>query len=49
MNRTTILQVALTATAVAAIASHARADVIADWNGKAGEIVVESKLGTPQP
>ena len=47
MTRTTTLRTALTAVALAAIASHARADVITDWNTKAGEIVVESKLGTP--
>ena len=29
------------------IASAAKADVITDWNIKAGEIVTESKLGTP--
>ena len=47
MTRTTTLRTALTAVALAAIASHARADVITDWNTKAGEIVVEAKFGTP--
>jgi hypothetical protein len=27
--------------------SQARADVITDWNVKAGEIVTEAKIGTP--
>jgi uncharacterized membrane protein len=46
MTRTT-LRAALSAIALAAIGLQARADVITDWNSKAGEIVVESKLGTP--
>ena len=32
---------------LAAAATHVRADVISDWNVKAGEILVEAKLGTP--
>jgi hypothetical protein len=37
----------LTATALAACALHVRADVVTDWNLKAGEFVGEAKLGTP--
>jgi len=47
MTRTSILRAALAAVALAAIAVQTRADVITDWNTKAGEILVESKLGTP--
>ena len=32
---------------LAGLAFNAHADVITDWNIKAGEIIVESKLGTP--
>ena len=38
---------ALAALALAACVIDAKADVITDWNAKAGELVVESKLGTP--
>ncbi|MCW5658308.1 MAG: vanadium-dependent haloperoxidase [Burkholderiaceae bacterium] len=37
----------LAATALAAAALHVRADVVTDWNQKAGELVGEAKLGTP--
>jgi hypothetical protein len=37
----------LIAMALATGALHVRADVVTDWNQKAGEIVVEAKLGTP--
>ncbi|HSV71859.1 MAG TPA: vanadium-dependent haloperoxidase [Methylibium sp.] len=37
----------LLAAALAATTAQARADAVTDWNAKAGEIVVESKLGTP--
>jgi hypothetical protein len=37
----------LSATALAAAALHVRADVVTDWNLKAGEFVGEAKLGTP--
>ena len=47
MTRTNNLRAALTAITLAAVGLQARADVITDWNAKAGEIVVESKLGTP--
>jgi hypothetical protein len=40
-------RIVLTATALAACALHVRADVVTDWNIKAGEIVGEAKLGTP--
>ncbi len=38
---------AVAATLTAVVAGHARADVVTDWNIKANEVVVESKLGTP--
>jgi hypothetical protein len=41
------IQRALVGAALAALAAAAQADAITDWNTKAGEIVVESKLGTP--
>lgn len=37
----------LAAAALAAASLDARADAVTDWNVKAGEILVESKLGTP--
>jgi hypothetical protein len=37
----------LAAALLAASASQADADVITDWNVKAGELIVESKIGTP--
>jgi hypothetical protein len=40
-------RIVLTATALAVCALHARADVVTDWNIKAGEIAGEAKLGTP--
>jgi hypothetical protein len=40
-------QIALAATLLAGFAVDARADAITDWNIKAGELVVASKLGTP--
>ena len=40
-------RIVLTATALAACALHVRADVVTDWNLKAGEFVGEAKLGTP--
>ncbi|HEU5296286.1 MAG TPA: hypothetical protein VFU71_16015 [Burkholderiaceae bacterium] len=43
--RTTLT--AAVALAAMALASPTRADAITDWNTKAGEIVVESELGTP--
>jgi hypothetical protein len=39
--------VMLAAVLLAGSAIGARADVVTDWNVKAGEIVVEAKLGTP--
>jgi hypothetical protein len=47
MTRTNTQRAALTAIALAAIAVQASADVITDWNTKAGEILVEAKFGTP--
>jgi hypothetical protein len=41
------MRIALAASLLAGPAVNANADVITDWNVKAGEIVVESKLGTP--
>ena len=40
-------RITLTAIALVAAALHVRADVITDWNIKAGEIVTEAKIGTP--
>jgi hypothetical protein len=40
-------RITLTAMALAAAALHVRADVVTDWNVKAGEIVTEAKIGTP--
>jgi hypothetical protein len=42
-----IARAALALSVLAGAALAARADVITDWNIKAGEIVVESKMGTP--
>jgi hypothetical protein len=38
---------AIMAAVLATLAGHAGADVITDWNQKAGELIIESKLGTP--
>lgn len=40
-------QAVITAGLLAGLAFNAHADVVTDWNIKANEIVVESKLGTP--
>ena len=40
-------RITLAASLLAGLAANANADVITDWNTKAGEIIVESKLGTP--
>ncbi|MGZ9075683.1 MAG: vanadium-dependent haloperoxidase, partial [Burkholderiaceae bacterium] len=40
-------RVCVAAALLAGAALNANADVITDWNIKAGEIVTESKLGTP--
>jgi hypothetical protein len=37
----------LIASLLAAAALHANADAVTDWNVKAGEIIAESRLGTP--
>lgn len=37
----------LIASVVAALALNAQADVITDWNVKAGELIAEAKIGTP--
>jgi VCPO second helical-bundle domain len=50
MNQVTQYRAARLATAAFALVgaiAHARADVVTDWNIKANEVVVESKLGTP--
>jgi len=41
------IRLLLAACVLAAAAANTRADVITDWNNKAGEIVGEAKLGTP--
>ena len=46
-TRVHAMRITLAAVLLAAPAINANADVITDWNIKAGEIVVESKLGTP--
>ena len=46
-TRVHAMRITLAAALLAAPAINANADVITDWNIKAGEIVVESKLGTP--
>jgi membrane-associated phospholipid phosphatase len=46
-TRTHAARIAVAASLLAGLAVNASADVITDWNLKAGEIVVESKLGTP--
>lgn len=38
---------AMTAVLLASLASTARADAVVDWNIKAGEIVLEARIGTP--
>jgi hypothetical protein len=42
-----VTRIALAAALLAGTAFDASADAITDWNVKAGEIIVESKLGTP--
>jgi hypothetical protein len=37
----------LIAALLAGIGAHAQADVITDWNTRCGELITESKLGTP--
>jgi hypothetical protein len=41
------VRLALAAALVSTVATAANADVISDWNARAGGIVVESRLGTP--
>ena len=41
------IRICAAASLLAGVALNANADVITDWNIKAGEIVTESKLGTP--
>lgn len=38
---------ALACALIAALSCHAHADAITDWNTKSGEIIIESKMGTP--
>ena len=40
-------RIALAASLLASLATHASADAVTDWNLKAGEFVVEAKVGTP--
>jgi hypothetical protein len=40
-------RIGLTASLLASLAAGADADVITDWNTKAGELIVEAKLGPP--
>lgn len=44
MNKTTLR---IAAAVLAAFAAQAHADVVTDWNSKAGEIVGEARIGTP--
>ena len=41
------VRICIAASLLAGVVPNANADVITDWNLKAGEIVTESKLGTP--
>ena len=41
------IRICVAASMLAGVALNAHADVITDWNIKAGEIVTEAKLGTP--
>ena len=41
------VRICIAASLLAGVVPNANADVITDWNIKAGEIVTESKLGTP--
>ena len=41
------VRICVAAALVAGVVPNANADVITDWNLKAGEIVTEAKLGTP--
>lgn len=41
------LRISVAATLLAGAAFNAHADIITDWNIKAGEIIIESKVGTP--
>ncbi len=41
------VRIGIAASLLAGVVPNANADVITDWNIKAGEIVTESKLGTP--
>ena len=45
--RNHVVHICVAASLLAAVVPNANADVITDWNIKAGEIVTESKLGTP--
>ena len=52
MRLNTLIQIhaartGLAASLLASLPINANADVITDWNIKAGEIIVESKMGTP--
>ena len=47
MRNPLLIQAALAALLLAGPPLRAKADVITDWNLKAGDIVVESRLGTP--
>lgn len=47
ISSTALAHTALAAACLAGAASSARADVVTDWNAKAGELVVAAKLGTP--
>lgn len=46
-SRSRIAGLSLAASLLAGIAASAKADVITDWNSKAGEFIVEAKIGTP--
>lgn len=46
-NRVHAARTAVMAAVLAALAGNAAADVITDWNQKAGEFIVESRMATP--
>lgn len=45
--RTSAAHISVAAVLLAGFAANAQADVITDWNTKAGELIVEAKMGTP--
>jgi len=45
--QTPAVRMSVVASLLAGLAFSAQADVITDWNTKVGEIIIESKVGTP--